>query len=68
MQPDTLCIHADTPGVVELVRRLHHALAEKGIGIGDGIPRRRRGPDPYKPDVAAPAIQRVRFDTSRRPD
>lgn len=46
MQPDTLCIHADTPGVVELVRRVHHALAEKGIGIGNGIPRRRRGHGP----------------------
>jgi 5-oxoprolinase (ATP-hydrolysing) subunit A len=67
MQPDTLCIHADTPGVVELARRLHHALADKGIGIGDGIPRRRRGPDPHKPDAAAPAIQRVRFGSSTYP-
>lgn len=62
LQPDTLCVHADTPGAVEIVRRLHRALAEKGIGIGDGIPtRRKRLPDPRNPGAAAPAIQRVRF-------
>jgi UPF0271 protein len=33
MHPDTLCIHADTPGAVALARRLRAALAEKGIGI-----------------------------------
>lgn len=32
-QPDTLCIHSDTPGAVALARRLRAALAEKGIGI-----------------------------------
>ena len=32
-QPDTLCIHADTPGAVALARRLRTALAEKGIGV-----------------------------------
>jgi UPF0271 protein len=68
MQPDTLCVHSDTPGVVELVRRVHQALGEKGIGVGDGIPRPRRGPDPHKPDAAAPAIQRVRFGSIFKPD
>jgi UPF0271 protein len=68
MQPDTLCIHSDTPGAVELVRRVHQALADKGIGIGDGIPRRRRGPDPHRPDAAAPAIQRIRFGSSYKRD
>jgi UPF0271 protein len=68
MQPDTLGIHADTPGVVELVRRLLHALAEKGIGIGDGIPRRRRVSDPHSPDAAVPAIQRVRFGAFHKPE
>ena len=43
VQPDTLCIHADTPGAVALARRLRAALAEKGIGVGTGaiVPRRR---------------------------
>jgi UPF0271 protein len=68
MQPDTLCVHADTPGVVEIVRRLHRALAEKGIGVGDGIPRRRRAWDPHNPGAPVPAIQRVRFGSSYRPD
>ena len=36
-QPDTLCIHADTPGAVALARRLRTALAEKGIGVGSGV-------------------------------
>jgi len=34
-QPDTLCIHADTPGAVALARRLRAALAEKGIAISE---------------------------------
>ena len=44
-QPDTLCIHGDTPGAVALARRLRTALAEKGIGVGSGVvaPRRRTG-------------------------
>lgn len=38
-QPDTLCIHADTPGAVALARRLRAALTGKGIGVGiQGIP------------------------------
>ena len=37
MQPDTLCIHADTPGAVALARRLRAALAEKGIGISESV-------------------------------
>jgi UPF0271 protein len=37
MQPDTLCIHADTPGAVALARRLRAALAEKGIGISEPV-------------------------------
>lgn len=65
VQPDTLCVHADTPGAVVLVRRLQAALAEKGIGVGDGIPRRRRGPDPRSPDASTPAAQRVRFSQPR---
>ena len=36
VKPDTLCIHADTPGSVALARRLRTALAEKGIVVGDG--------------------------------
>jgi 5-oxoprolinase (ATP-hydrolysing) subunit A len=44
VQPDTLCIHADTPGAVVLARRLRCALMEKGIGVGSGVvSRRRRG-------------------------
>ena len=35
VHPDTLCIHADTPGAVALARRLRVALAEKGIGVGN---------------------------------
>ena len=42
VQPDTLCIHADTPGAVALARRLRAALAEKGIGVGSGVVVRRR--------------------------
>ena len=44
-QPDTLCIHGDTPGAVALARRLRTALAEKGIGVGSGVvaPHRRTG-------------------------
>jgi len=46
VQPDTLCIHADTPGAVLLARRLRGALAEQGIGVGNGqVVRRRRGPE-----------------------
>jgi 5-oxoprolinase (ATP-hydrolysing) subunit A len=33
IKPDTLCIHADTPGAVALARRLRAALAEKGIVV-----------------------------------
>jgi UPF0271 protein len=42
VKPDTLCIHADTPGAVALARRLRVALAEKGIAVGDAasVPRR----------------------------
>jgi len=29
----TLCVHGDTPGAVEMARRLRDALAENGIGI-----------------------------------
>jgi UPF0271 protein len=44
VQPDTLCIHADTPGAVILARRLRSALTDKGIGVGNGVvARRRRG-------------------------
>jgi UPF0271 protein len=65
VQPDTLCVHADTPGALDLVRRLHIALADKGIGIGDGIaPRRMRGRDPEDP--AAP-VPRVRFGIRPQP-
>lgn len=42
VQPDTLCIHADTPGAVALARRLRAAFTEKGIGIGSGVVVRRR--------------------------
>ena len=42
VQPDTLCIHADTPGAVALARRLRAALIEKGIGVGSGVVVRRR--------------------------
>jgi 5-oxoprolinase (ATP-hydrolysing) subunit A len=35
-RPDTLCIHADTPGAVALARRLRAALAEKGIDVASG--------------------------------
>jgi hypothetical protein len=42
VQPDTLCIHADTPGAVALARRLRAALIEKGIGVGSGAVVRRR--------------------------
>jgi UPF0271 protein len=63
VQPDTLCVHADTPGAIDLVRRLHIALADKGIGIGEGMPPRRwRGQDPRAADTAA-AVTRVRFGT-----
>jgi hypothetical protein len=64
VQPDTLCIHADTPGSVDLVRRLHAALFEKGITVGEGTPPRgRHRLDPRRPDAAAPAVQRVRFSS-----
>lgn len=43
VQPDTLCIHADTPGAVALARKLRAALIEKGIGVGSGVVVRRRG-------------------------
>jgi UPF0271 protein len=63
VQPDTLCVHADTPGAIDLVRRLHVALADKGIGIGEGMPPRRwRGQDPHAADTAS-AVTRVRFGT-----
>ena len=63
VQPDTLCVHADTPGAVDLVRRLHMALADKGIGIGEGIPPRRwRGQDPRSAETAS-AVTRIRFGT-----
>ena len=43
VQPDTLCIHGDTPGAVPLARRLRIALAEKGIGVGSAtMPRKLR--------------------------
>jgi UPF0271 protein len=44
VRPDTLCIHADTPGAVALAKRLRVALADKGIGVGAGaVARRPRG-------------------------
>ena len=45
VQPDTLCIHADTPGAVVLARRLRSALTEKGIGRWQ---RRRLPPAPRR--------------------
>jgi UPF0271 protein len=63
VQPDTLCVHADTPGAIDLVRRLHIALADKGIGIGEGVPPRRwREQDLRAADTASP-VTRVRFGT-----
>ncbi len=41
-RPDTLCIHADTPGSVALARRLRAALTAKGIDIGSSEIARRR--------------------------
>ncbi len=46
VKPDTLCVHADTPGAVALARRLRAALAEKGIVVGDGSPARPRRTHP----------------------
>lgn len=42
LQPDTLCIHADTPGAVALARKLRAALIEKGISVGSGVVARHR--------------------------
>lgn len=56
VQPDTLCVHADTPGAVALVRRLISALAERGIGLGSGFRRRRT--DVVDRSVGAPPTPR----------
>ncbi len=34
LRPDTLCVHADTPGAVTVARRVRAALAERGVDIG----------------------------------
>lgn len=67
VQPDTLCVHADTPGAIDLVRRLHIALADKGIGIGDGIPPRRLRRSDLGSGDAASAVPRVRFGIRPQP-
>jgi UPF0271 protein len=33
VRPDSLCVHGDTPGAVELARRIEAALAEAGIEL-----------------------------------
>ncbi|GAB3134907.1 LamB/YcsF family protein [Amycolatopsis sp. NPDC004378] len=34
VRPDSLCVHGDTPGAVELARRIEAALAEAGVQLG----------------------------------
>ncbi len=34
VRPDSLCVHGDTPGAVELARRIEAALLEAGIQLG----------------------------------
>ncbi|WP_410636867.1 LamB/YcsF family protein [Amycolatopsis sp. lyj-346] len=34
VRPDSLCVHGDTPGAVELARRIEAALTEAGIQLG----------------------------------
>ncbi len=49
VRPDTLCIHADTPGAVTLARLLRSALLDKGIVIGGTTVRRRRDSASHEP-------------------
>ncbi|MEV7039298.1 5-oxoprolinase subunit PxpA [Amycolatopsis sp. NPDC051061] len=34
LRPDSLCVHGDTPGAVELAKRIEAALAEAGVQLG----------------------------------
>jgi len=34
LQADSLCVHGDTPGAVELARRIREGLAEAGVTLG----------------------------------
>ena len=34
LRPDSLCVHGDTPGAVELARRIEAALTEAGVQLG----------------------------------
>jgi UPF0271 protein len=34
VRPDSLCVHGDTPGAVELARRIEAALTGAGIQLG----------------------------------
>lgn len=34
LRPDSLCVHGDTPGAVELARRIRAGLAEAGVPLG----------------------------------
>ncbi|WP_290053113.1 LamB/YcsF family protein [Amycolatopsis solani] len=34
VRPDSLCVHGDTPGAVELARRIEAALADAGVQLG----------------------------------
>lgn len=45
VEADTVCVHGDTPGAVDIVRRLHDTLTERGVTlltIGQLIEERRR--------------------------
>jgi UPF0271 protein len=30
---DTICVHGDTPGAIDVVKRLRHALGEAGVAV-----------------------------------
>ena len=36
LSPDSLCLHGDTPGAVELARRVRAALTGAGVSYLDG--------------------------------
>jgi UPF0271 protein len=33
MRTDTVCIHGDTPGAVDIARGVRHALKDRGINV-----------------------------------